>query len=125
LDQNDRKLFQSGTTIYFKDASVELADQNTGALELLVPDLKWNATAIEIIGFANENSVEAGGVSPWVLAHQRCLVVKEMLEALGVSVEKVKLTQGIAPAEPISNENLQPSNLSAADRVEIRISPRL
>ncbi len=121
VQQDDRKLFQLGTTVYFKNTSIELDDQNLGALELLVPDLRWNATQIEIIGYADSNASKKAGISPWLLAHQRCLAIKEIIESLGVPVDKVQMTQGIATAELDSAGNPQPSDQSSADRVEIRI----
>ena len=121
VEQNDRKLFQLGTTVYFKDTSIELDDQNLGALELLVPDLRWAATEIEIIGYAENTTSKKSGVSPWLLAHQRCLAVKAILESLGVPVEKVKLTQGIAQPQLDSTKNPRLDEMSSTDRVEIRI----
>ncbi len=118
----DRR-FQLGTAVFFPDKSAELNDASIAALELLLPTLRWEAAQIEIVGYTEKKSVSAGESTPWLLANQRCLVIKDYLESKGIMVDKIKMSQGVSgPAmDPKVVETQMPRDCKYEDRVEVRV----
>jgi chemotaxis protein MotB len=120
----DRR-FQLGTAAFFPENSAELNDAAVSALELLLPTLRWEAAQIEIVGFTDKQAVTAGESSPWILANQRCLVVKDYLEAKGIMVDKIRLSQGVSGPllDPKMVESQMPADFRYENRVEVRVPP--
>ena len=121
LVSQDSRRYQLGSMVFFKGTSVAIDQQAKTALEALVPTLVGQKQTIEIVGYADRKAVEAGGESPWVLSHQRCLAVKDFLVAWGAPVHMIKMSQGVADAEQSTGDQLQPATLVSPQRVEVRV----
>ena len=120
----DRR-FQLGTAVYFPENSSELNESAVAALELVLPTLRWEAAQIEIVGYTDKQAVLGGESSPWVLATQRCLMVKDYLEEKGIMVDKLKLSQSVSGPvlDPKMVESQMPSDCRFENRVEVRVPP--
>lgn len=120
VEQSNRS-HQVGTMVFFKSNSVALDEQAKASIESLVPNLMSQSKGIEIIGFTDPKALESGGESAWVQSHQRCLAVKEFLEAWGVPMHKIRLVQGVADVDLTSGDSLRPPSLTQPNRVEVRV----
>src|SRR3954463_2585822 len=84
-----------GTVIHFAEDSAELDKEAQRRLAEIAPLLIGKPQKIEIRGHSSRRPLPAGSAfaDHWQLSYQRCLVVMEALDKLGIPVERLRLSQ--------------------------------
>lgn len=122
VDAQSGREYQSGMIIYYAGESTELDGNTTSALEGLLPELRWKAPRIDIVGYVDPTAKENRGLDHWALAHKRSLSIKTFFEGRGISPSKIKLAQEVVKAEqPSKNGGKKADPPEPGDRVEIRM----
>jgi chemotaxis protein MotB len=84
-----------GTIVYFADDSAELDDEGLRQLKEIAPFMVGKPQKIELRGHSSRRPLAPGSAfaDHWQLSYQRCLVVMAELEKLGISRERLRLSQ--------------------------------
>ena len=92
-----------GMVMHFAEESVELDDEAMRRLKEITPLIVGKPQKIEIRGHSSRRPLPAGSpfADHWQLSYQRCLVVMEELEKLGIPRDRLRLSQA-AGYEPLA-----------------------
>jgi chemotaxis protein MotB len=85
----------TATIIFFEEDSDELTDRSKNRLAQLVPWVVGKPHKIEIRGHASRKPLPEGSPfrDAWQLSYARCISVMKHLEQLGISPERIRLSQ--------------------------------
>jgi chemotaxis protein MotB len=110
-----------GTVVHFAEDSVELDDEAIRRLKEITPLIVGKPQKIEIRGHSSRRPLPSDSpfADHWQLSYQRCQVVMAELEKLGITRERIRLSQA-AGYEPLATPDEQISGGGYA-RVEISL----
>jgi len=110
-----------GTVVYFAEGSAELDEDGLRQLREIAPLMVGKPQKIELRGHSSRRPLAAGSefADHWQLSYQRCMVVMKELEKLGISGERVRLSQA-AGYEPVTASD-ESSSRGGSERVEVSL----
>jgi len=111
-----------GMVVHFDDDAVELDAEAHRRLEEIVPLLIGKPQKIEVRGHSSRRPVPADSPFPdhWRLSYERCLVVMNELEKLGIPRDRIRLSQA-AGNEPL---NAPDDQLAGGGYARVEVSLR-